>query len=213
MGQRPPVPDFLAPQRPTPWLGWALLLVALPVAGIAGWEFQALRSQRAEVAEHLQRIERAARVAPRLVAARAPAQTEAESLAPEARSALGAAARRLAFDWGQVLQAVERSSVPGVAWLALDIDGERERVRLEAQAVDLDAAWAVVDALAVRERWSEAVMTRQQANDARLGEPGLRFELTARVDAIDAGAVAAARATRAAPTAAAGSPSRDPLAP
>jgi len=176
-----PQPDFLAHASRAPALAWWLAITGTLVLALNVADALALR---ADIAEQNTRLSRATqRIAavkpPRAAASANTGTTDRDGL----RSALQVAGR-LAHPWGELLATLEASTPADVHWLRFEHDSERPDLRLEGQARDVASVLWVVEELSARVGWSDVVVTRLQAADARevaVGGPGLRFEIAARL--------------------------------
>ncbi len=180
--QAAPRLDFLAPASRTPILVWAAAAAGALLLALGVNDSLVLRQH---IAEEMQRAETSRGVStagPRVAAA-----------APVASAVYGAEAsreaRRLAAQarhpWGELFAAVEAAGAGGVQWLALEHASDRPELRLEGIAGDSATALRTVDTLATRSGFSRAVLTRLGSVDPQ--GPGLRFEISARVGAIEGG--------------------------
>jgi hypothetical protein len=179
-----PRPDFLshaAPHRPAiAWL-WCAAALVVAVLALDDWRVarQELDAQRARLARALQRAP-AAELRPR-----APASATQASDFDAARAAQ-AVADRIGHPWDQILANMEIETPAGLQWLAFDHDADESTVRLEGAAGDIATVLRFVDSLGDHAGWSDVVLGRLRAGEARDAMPGLpawRFELRAAVDA------------------------------
>lgn len=127
----------LAHPEPRPsWLGWLLLGVGMAAALWAGWRY-AGETQRLEEAR-----DNVAALAPVPAKSARPAsrQAQASAMAINAQRALEA-------DWAGMLVSLERSRPARIALLNVEVDAAQGRLRLEANAKDLAAMLAYLQAL------------------------------------------------------------------
>jgi hypothetical protein len=148
-------------------LSWLLLALSCAVAALAaeeGWQvWQQRQAAEQQVATARSQLERARPLVPAVAAVRNPAQDDP--------------ARRLAYPWLAVFEAVEAASVPDVRWLGMEhaIDGP---LRLEGEAKHIDAAWQAAEALRQRPQWRDVGLTRLEQVETAGGVQ--RFDLGAR---------------------------------
>jgi Tfp pilus assembly protein PilN len=178
MSGRWPAPDFVRTSRPVPWVSWVMLLVGAAVLVLAFQETVALQAEvemdRAEVAKLERRLRATAQ--PRVLGA---ASAQPATISLEGARALRRTEAQLQQAWDRAFLGLEQATVPGVRWLALEIEASSNRLRAEGIASDVDAVLAVVDSMASRSGWSEVVLNRMQLADAA-GAATQRFEIAAR---------------------------------
>lgn len=194
MSVRWPRPDFVRRRPSASLAGWTLLATGTVVAALALHDTLQLRAEVAEDTAHVTSLERRLHIAstPRTATAE---PMVAGALPPESARAIRRVAQRLQQPWGQAFSALEQAGPTGVQWLALEIDGNSSRLRIEGSAPTTAAVLSVVEALAVRAGWSDVALTRLQAangpTDATVrpasrpigttGDgPSQRFEISAR---------------------------------
>lgn len=126
--------DYVAAARRPPWLGVALLAIALAVAGGLLLEYRAAQSE-------LARIETVAGLAG---PARRPAPSlSRERLDEEVRDA-ERVVRQLALPWGTLVLAIEQAATRDVALLQLQPDADSRIVKLTAEARNREAMFDYV---------------------------------------------------------------------
>lgn len=115
--------DFVAPRRRPRAPGFALLGVALLLAGglVVNYQETQAELRRLEAAEALLNSARPARAAPR------------ERLEGEMKSAQ-AAVRQLALPWAQLIDSLERASTREIAVLQIQPDAQNRVLRVTAEA-------------------------------------------------------------------------------
>jgi hypothetical protein len=158
----------LAHPRPRPSrLGWLLLALGVMAALWAGVRYQGQASRLAAAETALASLA-PARPAPR------PAKPGRED--PSALTASGQQA--LQADWERLLIRLETSRPKSIALLALEADATQGgRLRLEAQARDLDAMLAYLQALEAA--GLEQVRLQSHVAEAGEGYESIRFSVTA----------------------------------
>jgi hypothetical protein len=100
---------------------------------------------------------------------------------------------RLDHPWGQILSGIESETPAGLQWLVFDHAANSPELRFEGQAPDIATVLQLVDLLSARAGWSDVVLARLQAPEARDASgaaPVWRFEIQA---VVDAGRIAAVR--------------------
>lgn len=126
--------DYVAAARRPPWLGVALLAIALAVAGELLLEYRGAQSE-------LARIETASGLAG---PARQPAPSlSRERLDEEVRDA-ERVVRQLALPWGTLVLAIEQAATRDVALLQLQPDADSRIVKLTAEARNREAMFDYV---------------------------------------------------------------------
>lgn len=182
MTTRWPRPDFLAPPRRVPVLAWlwlataALVLVATLVEARAAQ--REVEAQRTRLAQANQRIARAP--VPRVATGAGPAGAKPGADAVPAAQRLTA---QLEHPWGQILSSIEAETPAGLQWLLFEHATSSSDLRFEGVAPDIPIVLQLVDVLSARAGWSEVALGRLQAEGAREGAVGWRFEIQAVVDA------------------------------
>jgi hypothetical protein len=182
MKPRWPAPDFVHRDSPVPWPSWMLLLVGTAVLAVALVEILDLQAEVEKDRSDVAKLER------RLGSTAQPRESNATPAGRAAISLEGARALRrtewqLQQPWERAFLGLEEATVPGVRWLALEIEGSSNRLRAEGTATDVDSVLAVVDSLALRAGWSEVVLNRLQVADSAsttAGATAQRFEVSAR---------------------------------
>jgi hypothetical protein len=176
-----PQPDFLSHASRAPALAWWLAITGALVLALNVADALALR---ADIAEQNTRLSRATQ---RIAAVKPPRAAASANTGTSDRDGLRSALQvtgRLAHPWGELLATLEASTPADVHWLRFEHDSERPDLRLEGQARDVASVLWVVEELSARVGWSDVVVTRLQAADAREvagGGSGLRFEIAARL--------------------------------
>jgi Tfp pilus assembly protein PilN len=156
-----PQPDFLRPVRRPHALAWAACATALLVLLTSGLDALQARQALTDAQDALR-------------AAQAPPPRPPAPVDTPARKAVRQLRVDLDKPWEDALVSIESAVVPGVSWLALDIN-ERGQLRLEGLASDTGAALAAADALRHQAAWSDVLMASVDKPSA--GK--LRFALTA----------------------------------
>lgn len=181
-----PQPDFLDRGTRRPLLAWiwaatGAMVLALTVADTldarAATEAARARLERAD--QRVARLRKSSDLAPALPD-KSPGRSDADAL-----RAARATADRLSHPWGRLLVDLEAESTPGVQWLLFDHDADSREVRMEGVSIDANTALKLVDALGARRGWSDVVMSRLDAPDARTAagaDPTWHFELRASID-------------------------------
>lgn len=184
MTRRWPRPEFLATRRRVPALAWVWAATGVLALGAAVGEGLACQARidahGARLAVATQRLARAAPVAP---------QTRIGVDAKSDADAVLAAKRvltRLDHPWGQILSSVESETPAGLQWLMFDHASDSPELRFEGLSPDIATVLQLIDMLSARAGWSDVVLARLQAPDARDvsgAGPHWRFEIQAVVDA------------------------------
>lgn len=164
--------DFI--RKPgTPGLGWLVLAIGLGLAGWAahqwmGWRhMQDARAQAREAQLHDQAERERQRLAslPPLL----PPYTDDKRWQR--------AAHELSLPWMDTLRAIEHATKPPVYLLGFKSDPASGRLQLDAEAPDLDAMLAYVNALhGETQLGNPQLLTHDSAPDTQ-GRPQLRFAL------------------------------------
>ncbi len=129
--------DFQRSQRPLPWQGWSVLLLALAVAAGLAWQLRELSGQVDGEESRLARLEaRQKRLAGSLASGKAGAETRRE--VGQANDVL----RQLTLPWHRLFEALEASSDDSVVLLAVEPDPARQRVLVGGEAKDYAAVLA-----------------------------------------------------------------------
>jgi hypothetical protein len=207
-----PRPDFLPTANRPPWLAWLWLATAVLVLGVVLRDGLALQTQvdsqaQEQAQEQAQRQARTQRTAPATaVNARASTSIAAVTSASQNNDAAvkaNAVVRQLEHPWGRMLFTLESETPPGMQWLLLDHNAASPELRFEGVAPNSDMVLDTVNRLSARRGWSEVVLSRLQAPDARASatpqtaaptaaqaraavepvSPMWRFEIRAMVDA------------------------------
>ena len=185
MTRRWPRPEFLANRRRVPILAWAWAatgVLALSTAVAEGLASQGrIDAQTARLATAKQRL---AKTVP--VTSRATLTTDAAKTDADAARAAKRVLALLDHPWGQILSSVESETPAGLQWLLFDHASDSPELRFEGLAPDVATALQLIDVLSARAGWSDVVLGRLQAPDAREGSgigPLWRFEIQAVVDA------------------------------
>lgn len=168
--------DYQRTYRAMPWLGLAILLLALCAWAAVGWRY-------GEKSREARSWEQQADVLSALLARRSPA---ARPQSPQAAGALllevkqaNQVVRALAVPWTPLFDAVDSAGAPGIALLALEPDARKGTVRIIGEARDLEVLLAYVDQLAQREVFASVLLERHQVQ-RDVAEKPLRFSLVAR---------------------------------
>jgi hypothetical protein len=168
-----PRPDFLPARRRADWVWWLAAACAGLALGVAWSDWHELDERITREQDNLQRLQH--RAAPRVERS-----TRQDPAAPRARDSASRIATAVGYPWPKVMWAVERATPEGVRWLSFSHASADTLVRMEGDASRTEDALAVVDRLAAEPGWSQVVMTRLEASDARAAGR-LRFELSARI--------------------------------
>lgn len=176
-----PRPDFLPNAHRPPWLAWLWLLTAVLVLGTVVRDGLALQSRvqeqvreqseaQAQLKEHTQRMARAASTATATPAATSPRNNTGVLTAIQDNNAAVKAhtlVQQLDHPWGRILYALESETPPGMQWLLFDHNSASAELRFEGLAPTSDLVLETVNRLSTRRGWSEVVLSRLQAPDAR----------------------------------------------
>ncbi len=126
--------DYVAAARRPPWLGVALLAIALAVAGGLLLEYRGAQSELARIEAAAGLVGPARQSAPRL---------SRERLDEEVRDA-ERVVRQLALPWGTLVLAIEQAATRDVALLQLQPDADSRLVKLTAEARNREAMFDYV---------------------------------------------------------------------
>jgi hypothetical protein len=205
-----PRPDFLPTANRPPWLAWLWLATAVLVLGVVLRDGLALQTQvdsqaQEQAQEQAQRQARTQRTAPATaVNARASTSIAAVTSASQNNDAAvkaNAVVRQLEHPWGRMLFTLESETPPGMQWLLLDHNAASPELRFEGVAPNSDMVLDTVNRLSARRGWSEVVLSRLQAPDARASAISSAPEAAAPAVAVarNTATAPASRATKSAP--------------
>jgi hypothetical protein len=124
--------DFVRPAAARPWVGWALLAVALGAAAMLAAEFRAAQVELARLEDRAERH--------RARELRAAADPQAARALREELQRARAVTEQLSLPWGRLFQAVESAATKQVALIALQPESTRGVMRITAEARDLGEA-------------------------------------------------------------------------
>lgn len=129
--------DFAVRRRWPGWLGWLMLALGVAATGGVMHEYEVLDAQRSDEAQRVERIKR--------VIVRQAGRSQLDVVPPterELRPAVGVA-RMLRRDWPALLASLETAADdPGVALLAVDLEGPRGALKLAGEARNLPEVFA-----------------------------------------------------------------------
>lgn len=178
-----PRPDFLPTANRPPWLAWLWLATAVLVLGTVLRDGLALQTQvDGQVQENAQaqRQARTPRAAPATaVNARASTAVTSSTQNNDAAVKANAVVRQLDHPWGRILFTLESETPPGMQWLLFDHNAASPELRFEGVAPNSDMVLDTVNRLSARRGWSEVVLSRLQAPDARASATPEAVALTA----------------------------------
>lgn len=141
------------------WGFLALLLSAMAVLALAGWQAWAARSLLA------QRMQQAAAGPARPRPAEAPAHG-GPVLGANERRGVNLVIRRLNTPWGAIFDALERESSPDVTVLAVETDAERGAIRIHTEGRKLDRLLEHAGRIQQDPNFAHAHLLRIDANEA-----------------------------------------------
>jgi nitrate reductase NapAB chaperone NapD len=133
--------DYIAPARRPRWAGYALLAVALTVAGTLVMQYRAVKLdlERFETASALLSSGR-----------RAPKTVPKERLDEEVRNA-EAVVKQLTLPWAGLIHTLEEAATKDVAILQLQPDAQQRLLRIAAESRDKEAMLEYLRRLAAAE--------------------------------------------------------------
>lgn len=184
MTPRWPRPEFLEARRRAPALAWiwaaaGVLALAASLGDGLAWHGR-IDAQAKRLA-----IATQGRAGTAPAVSRAPVPADRKTDADAVRAAKHVLAL-LDHPWGQILASVESETPPGLQWLLFDHASDGPELRFEGLAPDIATVLQLVDVLSARAGWSDVVLGRLQASDARDGSGAgspWRFEFHAVIDA------------------------------
>ena len=155
--------DFVAPRRASPWLGRALLAIALTVLVDAGLQFRMLTTVIAQEREQL------AKRGARGTRAAKPASAEEVAAARET-------VQRLSLPWSSLFAAIESAASEQVALTAIEPDTRTGTVRITGDSKDYLATLTYVLNLSRADGLSSVQLVR---HETRQGDRAVGFTISA----------------------------------
>ncbi len=167
--------DYQRNNKPVPWLGLIVLVVALAALALMGSYYQTLNHRITFWERKAERIERLS--SHRAVASRPLSKQAANAQILEAKQA-NQVLRQLSLPWNDLFKAVETSSGQSIALLSMEPDIKKGMVIISGEAKDLDALLNYVKQLSTHEVFDWVALQNHQIQQADPEKP-LHFSLRA----------------------------------
>lgn len=167
--------DYRRSGAPVPWLGLAVLAVALAMLAATAAHYRTLERR---IAFWEARAERFERLSSRRVHAAPPlTEQEARLQALEVKQA-NQVVDQLTLPWNALFKAVESSGGKDVALLSMEPDMQKGTVKISGEAKDLDALLDYVEKLSARQVFDRVFLQNHKIQQTDPEKP-LRFSLLA----------------------------------
>ncbi len=160
--------------RPFPWMGAALLMLALAAVIVTGAYYFGLKNRIASGEAKLEQIKGGSS---RAAAASRAAEHVTPEMAEEVKQA-NEVLRKLTMPWEKLFQAVEAPAGKDVTLLALAPDAEKQVVKINGEAKDFDAVLQYITDLEEREEFGQVYLQSHQVQQQDPDKP-VRFSLLA----------------------------------
>jgi hypothetical protein len=166
--------DYQRSNKPVPWLGLVLLLVALATLAATGSYYRTLNQRIAYWESKTDRLQRLS-----IHRVDAPVLTEQETRAQmlEVKQA-NQVVRQLTLPWNALFKAVETSGGNDIALLSMEPDMQKGTVTISGEAKNLKALLNYVKQLSAREVFGNVFLQNHKIQQTDPEKP-LRFSLLA----------------------------------
>lgn len=168
--------DYQRNNKPMPWMGLGVLVMALAMLALMGSYYQTLNQQTAFWEKKIDRVERLS--SHRAHASRPLSEQSARARMLEIEEA-NQVVDQITLPWDALFKAVETAGGQGIALLSMEPDLKKGTIKINGEAKDLNALLNYVKQLSTREVIGSVFLQNHHVQQEDPEKP-LRFSLLVR---------------------------------